>query len=143
MANDAPTRQDTFRVTLTVDGSNRGVWDKKSGGDVDSNELKYSPGGMAQQVSMGGMVTPANITLQRDYDRVRDHDTITFLLSRVGKSPATVHQQPLDFDGNPYGKTVHWKGILKRVLIPDVDSEGNAAAMLEVEISIAGRPTAA
>jgi len=137
MANPTkPTRQDTFRVTLTVDHENFGVWDKKTGGDVDSNELKYRPGGMRPLQSLGGTTTPANVTLQRDYDRIDDHDRINTLLRKAGKVRATVHQQPLDFDGNPYGKTIHWKGTLKRVLVPDVDSEGNSAAMIEVEISV-------
>jgi hypothetical protein len=136
MAN-SPTRQDTFRVTLTVDSRDLGVWDKKTGGDVDSNELKYRPGAMGPLQSLGGTTVPSNVTLQRNYDKVRDHDNINFLLSRVGGVRATVHQQPLDLDGNPYGsKAVHWHGTLKRVLVPDVDSEGNAAAMLEVEVSV-------
>jgi hypothetical protein len=135
MAN-TPTRQDTFRVTLTIDGKNYGVWDKKTGGDVDSNELKYRPGGMGPIQSMGGTRVTNNITLQRDYDRVRDHDHVNEFLKAVGKKRATVHQQPLDLDGNPYGKAIHWHGVFKRVLAPDHDSEGSGAAMIEVEISV-------
>lgn len=136
MPRNNPTRQDTFRVTLNVDGENFGVWDKKTGGDVDSNELKYRPGGMAPIQSMGGTTVPANVVLQRDYDRVDDHDRINTLLSKVGKVRATVHQQPLDFNGNAYGKAVIWHGTFKRVLVPDVDSEGNAASLIEVEVSV-------
>lgn len=138
-----PTRSDTFRVTLMVDGTETGIWDKKTGGELDSDELKYSPGGMLPQLSLGGKVNPGNVTLQREYDRVDDHDKINFLLNRVGKARTTVSQRPLDFDGNPYGKAVLWHGTLKRVQVPDVDSEGNSAALIEVEISTDGKPNAA
>lgn len=143
MARNAPTRQDTFRLTLTVDHRNQGIWDKKTGGDADSNELKYNPGNMGPPLSLGGRQVPSNVTLQRLYDRHDDHDDINFLLNRVGKADATVHQQPLDFDGHPYGKTIHWHGTLKRVLVPDVDSEGTGAALVEVEITVGDTPKAA
>lgn len=142
MARTNPTRQDTFRVRLQVDHVKFGVWDKKTGGDMDSNELKYSPGGMVPQISLGGQKMPANVVLQRIYDVVDDNDRINLLLAGVGRHDATVHQQPLDFDGNPFGKAIVWHGTLKRVTVPDVDSEGNAAALVEVEITVSGNPSA-
>ena len=141
----SPTRQDTFVVHMKCAGVRTGVWDKKTGGDADSDELKYHPGGMVPAISLGGKKVPANIVLQRNYDKIADHDNINFLLNHVGRGECHVHQRPLGFDGNPYGAKggVVWIGTLKRVTIPDVDSEGNAAAMLEVEITIATNPSAA
>jgi len=49
----------------------------------------------------------------------------------------------LNFDKTGYGKAVVWTGKLKRVLIPDVDSEATAAALIEVEISVDSAPAAA
>jgi|SRR5262245_30577241 len=138
----AGTRQDTFVVRLIVQGNSFGIWDKKTGGELDSDEVKYYPGGMNKVVSLGGRLTPGNITLQRLYDRVDDHDRINTLLNTVGKGNITVSQRPMDLNGQPYGKTIYWTGRLKRVLVPDVDSEATSAALIEVEISTDGIPQA-
>jgi len=136
------TRQDMFVVRLLVAGNSFGIWDKKTGGEFDSDEVKYYPGGMNDVVVLGGRTTPGNITLQRLYDRVDDHDRINTLLNGVGKYKCTVSQRPMDTDGNGYGKSVYWVGKLKRVLVPDVDSEATSAALIEVEISVEGKPQA-
>jgi len=135
-----PTRQDTFKVTLMVDGLGYGIWDKKTGGELDSDELKYHPGGMAPVISLGGKKLPGNITLQREYDGDNDGSNVAVLFPKVGSARATVKQNTLDFDGNSYGKQIVWKGILKKVSVPDVDSEGNAAALMEIEISVDQTP---
>lgn len=140
---DLPTegsRQDQFAITLEVGGVEWGFWDKKTGGELDSDEVKYYPGATDQSVTLGGRVTPGNVTLQRLYDRRDDHPRIGSLLGAVGKQPAKVTQRPLDKNGTPFGKRVVWLGTLKRVLIPDVDSEATGAALLEVEITVAGSP---
>ena len=140
---DNATRQDTFKVWLFVDHRNVGIWDKKTGGELDSDELKYYPGNMAPAISLGGKKLPGNITLQREFDGQVDGDWLPFLFASAGSKRATVHQKPLDFDGNGYGKTITWHGILKKVQVPDHDSEGNAAALIEVEISVDKVPAAA
>ena len=45
-----PTRQDTHNVTVSVDGRQIGLFDTKSGGELDSEENLYNPGGMLGQV---------------------------------------------------------------------------------------------
>src|SRR5215831_17271628 len=136
------TRQDMFVVRLTVEGNSFGIWDKKTGGELDSDEVKYYPGGMNAPVTLGGRVNPGNITLQRLYDRIDDHQRINTLLNGVGKALVSVSQRPMDLDGHGYGKTIVWTGKLKRVLVPDVDSEAQSAAMVEVEITVDGQPSA-
>jgi hypothetical protein len=49
----------------------------------------------------------------------------------------------MDPDGNIYGNPVVWNGTLKRVQVPDVDSERSEAALIEIEITVDGEPTAA
>lgn len=135
------TRQDTWVVRLSIGGNHFGIWDKKTGGELDSDEVVYYPGGMLPKLSLGGRVMPGNITLQKLYDGVDDHkEHIGLLMRGVGKWDATVTQRPLDLNGQPYGKAIQWKGKLKRVLVPDVDSEATSAAMLEVEITVEGTP---
>jgi len=135
-----PTRQDTFRVTVFIAGINFGVWDKKTGGQVDSEENSYKPGGMVPPVSLGGSKNVDNIVVSRLYRQERDHTAVQRLFGWCGKATMSVHQQPLDMDAQPFGNPIVWRGTLKRVMPPDVDSESNDAAMLELEMTVDGYP---
>jgi hypothetical protein len=139
---NAGTRQDTWVIRLTVNGESFGIWDKKSGGAVDSEDTKYYPGGMAQQIPLGGRKTTDNVTLSRLYDRHDDHDRINTLLNAAGKGSVTISQRPMDPDGNEYGRPLIYTGKLKRVNPPDTDSESSGAALIEIEASISGYPAA-
>lgn len=134
------SRQDQFAIHFWCAGEDMGYWDKKTGGELDSEEVKYYPGGTNMSVSLGGRVNPGNVTIQRLYDRDDDHikNRIGILLNGVGKAKCTVTQTPYDEDGNISPRKLQWKGTLKRVLVPDVDSEATGAALLEVEITTAG-----
>lgn len=137
-----PTRKDTYRISVFVEGmtwTDR-VWDKKSGGAVDSDEVKYNPGGMAPPVSLGGKKTVENITVSRLYRHERDHLIVDDLFNKVGKASMSVQQQPLDINGAPFGNPIIWRGTLKRVTAPEVDSESNEAALIELEMTIDGYP---
>lgn len=144
-----PTRQDTYTVTVTVFRPDnpavamiKGVWDKMSGGEIDSEESKYHPGGMGDPVSLGGRKTVGNVTVQRLYRLGRDHDALQSLINAVGKSKVTVAKQPMDIDANVYGDPIVYNGTLKRVSPPDVDSEGSDGGIIELEITVDGYPTA-
>lgn len=145
MPRTAGTRQDTWiiRCILTTEtGSsvNLGVFDKKSGGELDSDDIKYYPGGMVPPISLGGKRTTGNVTLQRLYDRIDDHDKINTLFLAAGKGQIKIAQRPMDPDGHEYGKSIQYVGTLKRVSVPETDSESTSAAMLEIEVGIAGYP---
>lgn len=134
------TRQDTFEIEVYLNGNSMGIWDKKTGGELDSEETKYYPGGMADPISLGGRVTPGNITLQRLYDRVLDHNNMQAWYDQVGHGGIKVHQHAMDIDKNRYGNAVIWAGTLKRVNAPDVDSESSTAALFEIEVTVASKP---
>lgn len=123
---------------MSLDGTNTGVWDKLTGGEVDSEETKYRPGGMGPHVSLGGSVEVGNLTISRLYILNRDHDNIHWMISRAGKGKVVVNRQPLDADGNAYGRPLVYTGTLKTVTPPEVDSESSDAALLECEITPAG-----
>lgn len=129
------SRADQYAVTVTVDGRAIGTFDTFSGGEVDSEETKYRPGGMAAQVSLGGPVNVGNVTVGRLYDGVRDDELVPWLRSRIGKGAATVTRQPLDTDGNVFGRPWVYTGVLKMLTVPDHDSNSADAAMLELEVS--------
>jgi hypothetical protein len=143
-----PTRQDTHRITVRiahpVNGNmiNYGVYDTRTGGEVDSDDTKYYPGGMEPPVSLGGRKTVGNVTVSRLYRLGRDHDGVQQLVDSVGRSAMEVSEQPLDKYGNVYGRPIVWTGTLKRVGFPDRDSDaGAAAARIELEMSVEGYPT--
>jgi hypothetical protein len=138
----AGTRQNTWMITFSVGGQDFGVWDRKSGGEVDSEELKYNPGGMLPPISLGGSQNTGNITIGRYYDRIDDHGKINFLINAAGKKPCSVKQQPMDLEGNRFGATIVYNGMLKRVTIPETDSTSNEIAMIECEITVGDNPSA-
>jgi hypothetical protein len=147
MAAGGPTRHDTYSVSVDVyyPGSTvpilSGVWDKMSGGAVDSDELKYHPGGMQPPVALGGKKMVSNVVVSRLYRLGRDHDAVGALIAGVGKSRVTVSKQPLDLTGTVYGNPIVYQGVLKRCTTPDPDSEGTAAALIELEVTVEGYPT--
>jgi hypothetical protein len=141
-----PTRVDTYRVTVSIAHPktgkmvNYGVFDKLTGGALDSDDTKYNPGGMEPPVSLGGRKTVDNLTVSRLYRLARDHDVVQQLYDSVGKSRMVISKQPLDVDANVYGKPIVYTGKLKRVLTPEVDSESSGAGLLELEMTVDGFP---
>ena len=123
-----------------------GVWtripdpfDKRTGGDVDSSETKYKPGGMLPERALGGTATVGNVTVDRLYDVARDHDLIRRCRGRVGKAGMRVTEVPIDADGVPLSvePTVR-TGVLKTVNEPDYDSNSESAAVWSLVCSTHG-----
>lgn len=131
-------RQDQWLNTITIDGRALGVWDTLSGGSVESEETKYKPGGMAPEVSLGGTTTVENVTLGRLLSR-EDWDFMHHLMaSRVGKARCSISRQPLDVDGNPFGRPLVYTGVLQNVVPGDTDSNSSDAQIWEITISTEG-----
>lgn len=142
-----PTRQDTWRITLSLQHpvtgkwNTWGVWDKLSGGAIDSDDSKYYPGGMVDPVSLGGRKTVDNVTLSRLYRLERDQGQINTLIVGAGRSKVKISKQAMDIEGNVYGKPLVYNGRLKRVTPPEVDSEASGAALVEIEVTVDGFPS--
>jgi hypothetical protein len=124
-----------------------GVWDKKTGGEVDSEETLYHPGGMVDPISLGGRKNVGNLVLTRLCKIERDWYAIPSLVAAVGRSKVTVGDQAMDIDGNAVGtkennsNPLTYNGILKRVTPPEVDSESSGAALIEIEVTVNGYPS--
>lgn len=131
-------RQDQNAVTFSLDGVDLGVWDKLSGGEIDSEETRYKPGGMGAPITLGGSVEVQELTISRLYMLSRDHDRIHWLISRVGKGIGVVARQPLDPDGNAYGAPLVYTGTLKTVNPGEIDSESSDALLVECALTPAG-----
>jgi len=138
------SRKDMYKVTVTIDGRTLPAptaWDTLTGGEIDSDELKYKPGAMAPEISLGGSVTVGQVVIGRVYDLDRDHTNVHWLISRVGKAHVVVKKQPLDIDENAFGRPLVYQGKLKRVTPPEVDSTSTDAAIVEIEITPEGTVT--
>lgn len=127
-------RQDLFLVHLTVDGRDLGEWDKKQGGERDSEETTYKAAG-GKQVALGGSQTVGNVTVQKLFDESIANGLFHWLDERVGFADCVVQQQPTDKTGKAFGRPIVRTGTLKKVAAPDSDSESNSAALIEVEVS--------
>lgn len=131
-------RQDQWSATLTIDGRSFGVWMSLSGGDVEASETKIRPGGMRPELSLGGVATTNNVTLTKVLDRA-DYDAMRIMMAgRVGKARCVASRQPLDADGNPWGRPIIYAGVLQNVTPGDYDANSTDAQVWEVTISTEG-----
>lgn len=135
------SREDQYNVTVsvTIAGTTRdlGTFDGFSGGEIDSEEAKFWPGALGDQIALGGRRSVSNFTVRRLYDLARDHGLMGWLIGGVGKAKVVAHKQPLDVDKNPYGKPLVYTGTLKQLSPPDHDSGSNDAAQYSLEVSSA------
>lgn len=139
------SRQNQFLVSLSLTdpatGETRdlGVWDKQEGGGLDSEESTYRAAG-GVRVSLGGSVNPDNVTLSRLYDLVRDHAQVGWLLALVGRGRAAIGKVPTNAAYQAQGQALTYVGTLKRCTPPEVDSESDDPALIELEFTIESSP---
>jgi hypothetical protein len=131
------SRVDQWQISLAVGGRGLGVWDKKTGGNADSDETTYRPGGLSEAISLGGSNTVENLTFQRLLQHGRDlgTDEMAFLYNGRGKHKMIATLQPLDPNGGKFGKPIVYTGTLKAVTLPDIDSESSDAALISIEMT--------
>jgi hypothetical protein len=113
-----------------------GTWDRKEGGEIDSEENKYKPGGMAKEISLGGTKTYGNVTFSRYYDWQRDDPDMAWMINSVGSARGSFGVQMLDVFGNPQGGLLSYGGTIKTVTPPELDSTSNDPAMLSIEMTV-------
>jgi hypothetical protein len=124
-----------YDVTVWLDRVGQlGTFDTLTGGGVDSDELKYHPGGMAETISLGGVDEIDNVVVGRLYRLERDHVIVGSLLASPGKVGMIVVKQPLDPHGNVWGRPLIYIGTCKRCTPPEHDSNAGAdAQIIELE----------
>lgn len=139
------TNQQVVTLSLkdpaTGEVRNLGEWDKFEGGGVDSEETVYTAS-RGRRVSLGGTVSVENVTLSRNYELARDHAQVGWLLALVGRGEGTIAKAPTDqaFEVVATVGALGYIGTLKRCTPPEVDSESDDPAMIELEFTIPNRP---
>jgi hypothetical protein len=135
------SREDQYDVTVSVAYGGRtidlGTFDSFSGGEVDSEETKYYPGGMEQQLSLGGRRTVNNFTVGRLYKLDRDHPLMGWLLGGVGKASVTATKTSLTIDDTAVSNPLVYTGTVKTVTPPDHDSQSSDPAVWTMEVTSA------
>lgn len=131
----ATQREDTWLVVLNVAGVDCGKWDTFDGGETDSEEAKFRPGGMDQEISLGGRQTLGNVTLSRHHDDWL-RESVKWLRAQCGRARITIGRVPLDTYGVQLGPVEWLGGTIKRCSPPSHDSMGGDASMVEVECTI-------
>jgi len=135
-------RADNWEWSAEVAGNDIGVFDQKEGGEIDSDDSVFRPGGMHAAYSLGGPVTVTNLILRRNYRKQRDHEKSRYYILAVGRYGAKITGQPLDHAGHAFGTPFIYLGKVKRVAFPTADGNSGEASMLEIEFTIDDVPTA-
>lgn len=129
--------QQNSLITVAVNGTPLGVFDRRSGGDTTAEVGKYRPGGMARQKTRKGLPTTDDLTVARELEYDRDVEIARWLRTVVGNAQVTVNSQPLDDNAAPFGKPTTWTGTLNSVGGGDEDSESNDGRDLTLGIVVA------
>jgi hypothetical protein len=126
--------QQNFTVTLRVDSTDTGVWDTMSGGKLAASVTKHREGGMGPSVAYAGNANTDDVTLVRTFKRGRDTELWPFIKGRCGKGRCVISKQPLDEDGNAFGRPHVFTGLLSEVEGPEVDSDSEDRAIITLTI---------
>jgi len=128
--------QQQWLATLNVGGTDYGIFDTFSGGDVTATVNKHRPGGMGPEVSYMSLPSYSDVVLNKVYHTQADHARIATLHQQVGKALATVSLQPLDDQGSPWGSPRVYQGRITSVKDGGTDSGSNAPRMFEIDIAV-------
>lgn len=131
------TSQQTSLITVAVNGTPLGVWDRRSGGASTAEVGKYRPGGMAAQKTRKGLPVADDLTVGREYEAERDAEIARWLRTISGTANVTVNSQPLDDNKVPFGKPTTWTGTLNSVDTGDEDSNSNEGREFALGVVVA------
>ena len=136
-------RADEAAIHVSVNGSglDKNVWTSMDGGDMSATDTKTRPGGMGDEVSLGGPRTRSDCTITRQYTNDVLHPVFVTLERLCGNASMSVSWTPLDGDTNPNGDTHGISGILKEVMRTKLDANASEAVFLTLVMSCNSSPT--
>ncbi len=125
-----------FLVTVVVNGRALGEFDTRSGGDTSVEIGVHRPGGGGQKSYGGRKQEHGDITVTRTYERERDMaELASWLRTQYGK-PASVSEQPLDDDGNAWGKPTTSTGKFMSLDTGEYDSDSSDRRVMTLGFKI-------
>lgn len=126
------------KITLRVAGVTiPGDWKTFSGGGLTSESTINRPGGMADREALPGVAERENITLEREYNWVRDDGLIgpgglLDLQVELGADSEVVVQR-LNPQKQAVGRPKVYRGTIVNAAEGDLDSESGDPATMTVE----------
>ena len=123
-------------ISVTVDGQQLGIFDKKTGGDVQAKGNKHRPGGMGPERSYVSLPVYSDLKVNRVYERTRDHELVRTLIGKAGIVNASISEQPLDANGVVFGAPLIYTGRFLGVNQGDADSTSENPRMFELDIEV-------
>jgi hypothetical protein len=132
-------RGDQFRAQLNVQGLTQSPqsWDSFDGGDVDPTMEEFLPGGMGEQVALGGIRKRQPITLTRAWDTELIGNFIG-LDAAAGVAPFTLAVTTLGPDKTTVTGKTTYTGVVGKVTPPKRTNDDSKTAMLTVVLSCNG-----
>ncbi|MCK9250011.1 MAG: hypothetical protein M0P31_13690 [Solirubrobacteraceae bacterium] len=125
------------QVTVVVDGTSLGVWDKVEGGHLTTDAEGYRPGGMAKRILKSGVPEEENVKVSRFFDSVRDLALHQWLKDAAKRNATmSVGKGILSPSGSPDGSVPAQSGHLIGVTEPEFDSTSNAEVRVELEMLV-------
>lgn len=128
-------REDMADIRVTVDGVSYGdSWATAEGGNLEADNSKTRPGGMGDEVDVGGPASRDDLTLGIQFSDVVAGWHKKFE-SRVGTGRIKAAVTFLGPDKAPVGPSQTRVGTLKAANLPDFDSNGSDQAMYTIVVS--------
>lgn len=135
MATEVAATEQSYLLTMVVDGQALGTFDSFSGGDAAAKSVKHRPGGMGPEKSYASLPSYTDITVARVLEPARDWELIRALTQKSGRVDASLTVQPLDADGKAWGSPKTYSGQFLGVKDGKVDSTSDALRMFELDMS--------
>lgn len=124
-------------IHLTVDGIDYGYFESLSGRDVKGKPLKHRPANMGPEQSIGGGTKSVDDATIARISYLEDPPVIKALMGLINRGKCVLTEQNLDSNGNRFGDSTTYTGILSEVHPPKRDSAGvGTVAMLSLVISL-------
>lgn len=108
-----------------------GVFETKSGGDVEAEPSKNRSGGMGRLKSHKALPDYSDITIGRVPERT-DHELGRWLMGQCGLADMRVSETPLGDDGLPWGDPKTALGTLMTYAEGDADSNSSDTRPFEI-----------
>jgi hypothetical protein len=124
-------RADMADIRVSLDGVPQGgMWATYEGGALEADDQKTRPGGMTNQVAIGGPTSRNDVTVTTQFT-----DAIAAIAknfeNRSGRGTIDIAVTYMDMGGTPRHNFTR-SGIVKSVQIPDVDVNTGDVAFLTV-----------
>src|SRR5579872_7329226 len=125
-----------FLVSVNINGTDLGVFDTYKGGDVQAKVTKHRPGGMGPEQGYPALPVYTDVTVSRVYDPTVYQEILRTLNAQAGRVPGSVAVQPLDANGNAFGKPIVYGGVFSNLKWGNVDSTSEKPRMFEIDLSV-------